>query len=145
VDVKDIIQDFEKKIKSLKLEVDNLSKRKANFLKDVESLRKEKTELEGKVNSLSKVVAQEVNKAMADAEKRITTLEDDLRASKIDLDRERGRVNCLLDKAQEKNKKAENLKESLKARIDECNRKEAELDEKLKKIKDIIELAKNVE
>lgn len=98
VDVKDIIQSFEEKVKALKnleQDVSNLEKKGKNLETDIASLTQQINELTDKRNGLSKYLAAKVEEATAVGMAKVKDLEEGLVAQKETLSRESASVSAL--------------------------------------------------
>ena len=127
VNVKTVVQDFEKKVTQLTKDVNNLSKRKANLESDIGELQPKVKDLTAKKAKLDTFLAEEVQKATKAALERVQALEDSAKAGRDALTKERGVAGAKNKELGEKIKGTEKAKANFEESQRRCEAKEKEI------------------
>jgi len=123
VDIKTVVQNFEKKVTELKKETDNLEKKKTNLESDVEDLIRQQRELKDKVDNRSATLEKEVSKATQSALDRLNEAEVEVKVEKGKVAQNNNILTSKIADYDSKVKETERLKVNLQASIKEYESK----------------------
>lgn len=127
LNVKTLVEDFEKKVTQLKKDVDNLTKKKSNLESDIGDLQPKVKDLTAKKSKLDSFLAEESQKVTKVALERVQTLEDGLKVQRDALAKEKGVAVARSKELGDRIKASEKAKANYEESQRKCEAKEKEV------------------